>query len=61
MPFVSLAACFMAGAATGVARGLKHIGPIVEDRLKNSNRYRDEKAEEPVCSCLLFLRIEVSH
>ena len=43
----------MAGVAKGAARGLKHIGPIIEDRLKNSNGRKDEKAEEPVCSCLL--------
>ena len=30
-------------------RGLKHLGPIIEERLKYLNEYGNEWAEKPVC------------
>ena len=59
---VSLAARFFAGfARRGTMRGLKHLGPTIEECLRYLHEYENEWDEKPLCQFLFFFSIEVSH
>ena len=49
---ISFAIFFFTGVAQGAARGLKHLRPIIEQRLRNANEYGNKEVENPVCSCI---------
>ena len=56
MPMASLAAYFLTGATRrGKARGLKHLGPIIEERLKYMNEYGNDWDGKPVCRLFFSL------
>ena len=49
IPTFSLAAGFFPAVARDLMRGVKHLGPIIEGRLKLSNECGNEGVEKPVC------------
>ena len=56
----SVAAYFLTGTTRrGKVRGLKHVGPIIEERLKYMNEYGNDWDGKPVCR--LFFSIGGSH
>ena len=48
LPTVSLAVSFFTAIARNTMRGLRHLGPVIEERLKHSNECGNEWAENPV-------------